>query len=85
MLSRRSKVFQYFPPWNLVQFMMMFDYQDRLAIPPRDIPFLLMLRIYFGGVFSQFGWIFFGFGLTFVWAFGVPENIASRFMFFGKF
>ncbi len=43
--------------------------------PPRSVPLLLRLRLLFGGFLSQFGWLFFGFGLIFVWAFTANMNI----------
>ena len=46
-----------------------------LAGPPRPVPFLVRLRVLFGGFISQFGWLFFGFGLIFVWAFTANMNL----------
>ncbi len=41
-----------------------------LAGPPRSVPLMVRLRLLFGGFLNQFGWIFFGFGMIFVWVFG---------------
>ncbi len=41
-----------------------------LAGPPRSVPLLVRLRLLFGGFVNQFGWLFFGFGMIFVWVFG---------------
>ncbi|MCD4824453.1 MAG: DUF3592 domain-containing protein [Phycisphaerae bacterium] len=40
-----------------------------LASPPRDVPLLVRGNVLFGGYLSLFGWVFFGFGMFFVWAF----------------
>jgi hypothetical protein len=45
------------------------DRQTILAPEPRRVPLSLRLAVMFGGPLSQFGWIFFGFGMIFVWAF----------------
>jgi hypothetical protein len=41
-----------------------------LIPPPRSVPVSLRLVVLFGGGLSQFGWLFFGFGMIFVWVFG---------------
>lgn len=41
----------------------------QLVQGPRWVPLLVRLRLLFGGFFSQFGWMFFGFGMIFVWVF----------------
>jgi Protein of unknown function (DUF3592) len=41
-----------------------------LATWPRAVPLGLRLTVLFGGAFSQFGWLFLGFGMIFVWGFG---------------
>jgi len=46
-----------------------------LAGPPRPVPFLVRLRVLFGGFTSQFGWFFLGFGLIFVWVFTANMNL----------
>ncbi|MDH4240860.1 MAG: DUF3592 domain-containing protein, partial [Phycisphaerae bacterium] len=55
-----------------------------LAGPPRDVPILVRLRVLFGGFLNQFGWIFFGFGLVFVWAFTVNADLTSWYRFRGQ-
>jgi len=37
----------------------------RLAAPPRPVPLLVRLRLLFGGMVSQLGWFFLGFGTIF--------------------
>ena len=37
--------------------------------PPRRVPLRTQVRVLFSGMLSQFGWIFFGFGLIFFWVF----------------
>jgi hypothetical protein len=54
-----------------------------LAGPPRDVPLLIRLRILLGGFLNQFGWIFFGFGLIFVWAFTLNADLTSWYRFRG--
>jgi hypothetical protein len=41
-----------------------------LSAPPREMPGLMPAQILFGGSLAQFGWLFFGFGMLFVWLFG---------------
>jgi hypothetical protein len=41
-----------------------------LAGPPRSVPLAVRLRLLYGGFANQFGWLFFGFGMIFVWVFG---------------
>lgn len=55
-----------------------------LAGPPRDVPLLVRLRVLLGGFLNQFGWIFFGFGLIFVWAFTVNADLTSWYRFRGQ-
>lgn len=45
-----------------------------LTGPPRSVPLLVRLRLLFGGFLNQFGWIFFGFGMIFVWVFGFSTD-----------
>jgi hypothetical protein len=45
------------------------------------VPLSARLRVLFGGFNNQFGWIFFGFGLIFVWAFALQADVASPFLF----
>lgn len=53
--------------------------KPELQRPPRTVPLFLALRVLFGGFLSQFGWVFFGFGMIFFWAFGVPDTLANLF------
>jgi hypothetical protein len=48
-----------------------------LALPPRHIPWLVRAQLLFGGFPNQFGWLFFGFGLVFVWTFGLSADLSS--------
>ena len=49
--------------------------------PPREVPLSVSLRVLFGGFNNQFGWIFFGFGLIFVWVFALHADISSWIVF----
>lgn len=55
-----------------------------LAGPPRSVPLSVRLRILLGGFLNQFGWIFFGFGLVFVWAFTLNADLTSWHRFRGQ-
>ncbi|MCP4133983.1 MAG: hypothetical protein GY754_23635 [bacterium] len=46
----------------------------------RTVPFPLKLIQLFGGVLNQFGWIFFTFGMIFVWAFAL--NVDFSFLYY---
>jgi len=48
-----------------------------LAQPPRHVPWLVRSQVLFGGFASQFGWLFFGFGLIFVWIFGLNADFGG--------
>jgi hypothetical protein len=48
---------------------------------PREVPISVRIRVLFGGFTNQFGWIFFGFGLIFVWVFTAHSDIASIVLF----
>ncbi len=50
-----------------------------LAPPPRAVPISLRITLFLGGPLPLFGWIFFGFGMIFVLAFGLPKNVVSIF------
>jgi hypothetical protein len=50
-----------------------------LAPPPRSVPISVRVALLFGGPLALFGWIFFGFGMIFVLAFGLPDNVAAMF------
>lgn len=47
----------------------------RFAPPPRAVPLSLRLANAFNGA-TQFGWIFFGFGMIFVWVFGMNADLS---------
>ncbi|MGB0221526.1 MAG: DUF3592 domain-containing protein [Sinimarinibacterium flocculans] len=56
-------------------------YQRRVAMqflarPPRPLSVALVLQTLFGGVLQQMGWLFFGFGMIFVWVFAAQAEIA---------
>lgn len=53
------------------------EYNYDLALPPRHVPWLVRSQLLFGGFSSQFGWIFFGFGLIFVWIFGLNADLSG--------
>ncbi len=55
-----------------------------LADPPREVPLLVRLRVLFGGFLNQFGWLFFGFGMVFVWAFTARSDLTSWYVFHGE-
>lgn len=50
------------------------SYSYGLAQPPRAVPASVRTRVLLGGTFSLFGWIFFGFGMIFVWIFGAMAD-----------
>jgi len=52
--------------------------------PPRTIPITLLPPLYFGGVFAQLGWFFFGFGMIFVWVFTRNADITYLWDFSGQ-
>jgi len=54
-----------------------------LGPPPRTVPLPLRLQVLFGGVINLFGWIFFGFGMIFFWAFVMNSDLASLYQFSG--
>ncbi|MEM7103114.1 MAG: DUF3592 domain-containing protein [Bacteroidota bacterium] len=53
------------------------------ARPPRRIDFFSRSTIFFSGFMSQFGWLFFGFGLIFFWVFGGAAGIKHFSLFEG--
>lgn len=55
-----------------------------LAAPPRAVPLPLRLQALFGGFLNLFGWIFFGFGLIFFWAFGMNTDLSGLYRFSGE-
>ena len=54
-----------------------------LAEPPRPVPPTVRVAALFGGFFNQFGWLFFGFGMIFVWAFVPGIDFTSWYRFRG--
>ncbi len=55
----------------------------RLSPPPRPVPLAVRSDLIFGGALNQFGWIFFGFGMIFVWVFLPAAGLSSAFAFRG--
>jgi hypothetical protein len=55
-----------------------------ITLPPRRVPFLVRCSVLFGGVLNQMGWLFFGFGLIFVWVFGLNSDVTSFLYFLGE-
>ena len=53
------------------------SYGYTLALPPRHVPWDVRVRLLFGGGMSQFGWMWLGFSLIFVWIFGVQTDFSS--------
>ncbi len=52
--------------------------------PPRSVPIAVRARVLFGGILSQFGWLFLGFGLIFGWVFGLQTDVTGMFLFRGE-
>lgn len=52
--------------------------------PPRNISLKIKLENLFGGFANQFGWIFFSFGLIFVWAFTMQSDLTSWYHYRGE-
>ena len=52
-------------------------YEYALAQPPRQVPWLVRSQVLFGGFLNQFGWLFFSFGLIFVWIFGLNADLSG--------
>jgi hypothetical protein len=59
-------------------------YFYNLAPPPRQVPMFVRCRLLFGGFANQFGWLFFGFGLIFFWAFAGNADLTSPLYFRGE-
>lgn len=48
------------------------------APPKRAVPFSVSCALLFGGLLTQiFGWVFFGFGMLFVWVFGANADFSA--------
>ena len=54
-----------------------------ISRPPREVPLPTKLVVLFGSPLSQFGWVFFGFGMVFVWLFAANADWSSLFSFRG--
>lgn len=54
-----------------------------LPAPPRQVPWVTQIQILFGASFSQFGFVFFAFGMFFFWAFVPYCDCTSWFRFKG--
>ena len=54
-----------------------------LSDPPRSVPLMVKVRLLFGGFTNQFGWFFFGFGMIFVWIFGMQADLTGWLVFGG--
>jgi hypothetical protein len=52
--------------------------------PPRPVPLSVRLRLLFGGMANQLGWLFFGFGMIFFWIFACETDIAALWQFRGE-
>ncbi|MHB9025826.1 MAG: DUF3592 domain-containing protein [Armatimonadota bacterium] len=57
--------------------------QDSSGVSSRGVPVTLCLQALFGGALNQFGWIFFGFGMIFVWVFGGHSEVTTYLRFAG--
>ena len=51
----------------------MYEKDKFLNPPPRNVPWPIRARVLFGGFYNQFGWLWLGFSLIFMWVF--PANI----------
>ena len=56
----------------------------RVSQPPRAVPRSTRLVVLFGGGFSLFGWLFFAFGMVFVWGFAAKGDFSSFLLLRGK-
>lgn len=54
-----------------------------LAQPPRPVPLLVRMKVLLGGFLVQFGCVFAGFGMIFVWAFTLNSDLTSWYHFRG--
>ena len=54
-----------------------------LVPAPRTLPITLTVRALFGGFLSQFGWLFFAFGMVFVWVFDAGGGVVEALRFRG--
>ncbi len=54
-----------------------------LSGPPRPVPWPIRGQVLFGGFMSQFGWLWFGFSMIFMWAFGLSVSLNSAYFLIG--
>ena len=54
----------------------------QLAQPPRSVPLPVKIQASLGGFSTQFGCLFFGFGMIFVWAFGLLSLFNMAYFWF---
>lgn len=54
-----------------------------LIAPPRGVPWPVQASVLFGSFSSQFGWLFFGFGMIFVWPFGFFSALNAAYFWVG--
>ena len=52
-------------------------YSYDLALPPRHVPWLVRGQLLFGGCLNQFGWLWLGFSLIFVWLFVLNADLSA--------
>jgi hypothetical protein len=53
------------------------SYGYTLALPPRHVPWSVRVLLLFGGGVSQFGWMWLGFSMIFVWIFGLQTDFSA--------
>jgi hypothetical protein len=58
--------------------------EPRLGPAPRALPLPLTLQVLFGGLVGQFGWLFFAFGMLFVWVFDAGGAVSEWLAFRGE-
>lgn len=58
--------------------------KNKLSDPPRTVSLLVRMKLMLGGFSNQFGWLFFGFGLMFVWVFGGSAALYNTAFFSGE-
>lgn len=58
--------------------------KNKLSDPPRLVSLPVRLKLMLGGFSNQFGWLFFGFGLVFVWVFGGSDFFYNTAFFSGE-
>lgn len=53
------------------------SYTYNLSGPPRPVPWPIRAQAMFGGVISQFGWLWLGFTMIFLWVFGSMTSFSG--------